>query len=143
MKPALFVIGVAMALSSAPAMADNGQVFDFASQLRAYSSSLPRDDAKQCFNGKFIAGANRSGEKTLYIQAAQGGIYRLQLADGCAALNSAEKVSVRANGSDVVCLGERAEMVAQTATGAKRCQVADVRRLTSGERSALSTATRR
>lgn len=142
MKLALFAAIAAMALSTAPAFADNGQVFDHAAQLRAYSNVMPRDNAKQCFNGKFISGANRSGDKTLYVQSPQG-IYRLRLVGDCAALNAAEKIAVRTNGSDIVCPGESAEAIMQTAAGAKHCRVADVRRLTSGEVSALSTAARR
>ena len=142
MKPALFIAAAALALASAPAFADNGQVFDHAAQLAAYSNTLPRDNAKQCFNGALVTGINRSGENTLYVQSPQG-IYRLRLADDCAALDSARKVSVRADGSNLICPGEGADMLARTAAGAKHCRVADVRRLTSGEVTALATAARR
>ncbi|WP_421739849.1 DUF6491 family protein [Caulobacter sp.] len=143
MKPALFIGAALMAFSSVPAMADNGQVFDEQAQLRAYSSTIPADGARRCFNGKFITGANRAGGKTLYVQSTQRMIYRVRLAEGCDALQSAEKVSLRANGGDVVCSGDAAEMIAQTAAGPKRCRVSDVRRLTSGEVTALATAPRR
>ena len=142
MKPALFVAIAAVAFSTAPAFADNGQVFDHAAQLRAYSNVTPRDNAKQCFNGSFISGVNRSGDKTLYVQSTQG-IYRLRLVDDCAALDAAEKVSVRSNGSDLVCPGDSAEAIARTAAGAKHCRVANVHRLTSGEVTTLSAANRR
>ena len=142
MKPALFVATVAVALSTVPAFADNGQVFDHAAQLRAYSNVTPGDNARQCFNGNFINGVNRSGDKTLYVQSTQG-IYRLRLVDDCAALDAAEKITVRANGSDLVCPGESAEAIARTAAGAKHCRVANVHRLTSGEVTTLSAATRR
>jgi len=143
MKPALFVASALLALSSAPAMADNGQVFDHAAQLRAYSNETPRDSARQCFNGAVITGVNRAGDQTLYVQTSRGGIYQVRLADGCDALNVATKINLRSGGSDVVCPGEGAEMVARTAAGSRSCHVADVRRLTSGEISALSTATHR
>uniref|UniRef100_B0T813 Uncharacterized protein n=1 Tax=Caulobacter sp. (strain K31) TaxID=366602 RepID=B0T813_CAUSK len=142
MKPVLFAAIAAAALSTAPAFADNGQVFDHAAQLRAYSNVTPRDDAKQCFNGKFISGVNRSGDKTLYVQSTQG-IYRLRLTDDCSALNAAEAITVRANGSDLVCPGDGAEAIARTAAGAKHCRVANVHRLTSGEVTTLAAASRR
>ena len=142
MKPALFVAIAAVALSTAPAFADNGQVFDHVAQLNAYSNVTPRDNARQCFNGKFISGANRSGDKTLYVQSTQG-IYRLRLTDECDALNAAEAITVRANGSDLVCPGDGAEAIARTAAGAQHCRVTNVHRLTSGEVKALSVADRR
>jgi hypothetical protein len=143
MKPALFVASAMLALSSAPAMADNGQVFDHAAQLRAYSNETPRDSARQCFNGAVITGVNRTGDQTLYVQTSRGGIYQVRLAEGCAALNVATKINLRSGGSDVVCPGDSAEMLARTATGPQSCHVSSVRRLTSGEVSALSTAARR
>jgi hypothetical protein len=143
MKVAFFMFGAALALSSAPAVADDGQVFDHAAQSRAYANTLPRDNAKQCFNGKFITGVNRSGANTLYLQAVQGTIYRVKLADDCDALNAAEGLTVRSNGSDVVCPGDSAEMIAHTAAGSKSCRVSDLRRLSSGEVTALATSAKR
>lgn len=143
MKLAFFMVSAVAALASAPAMADNGQVFDHAAQLNAYSSTLPRDNARQCFNGKFIAGVNRSGQDTLYVQSPQGGIYRLRLTETCGALDAAQKLTVRANGGDVVCPGDFAQAVAKTAAGDKLCRINNVRRLTPGEVTALATAARR
>ena len=143
MKPVLFLAAAAAALAAVPALADNGQVFDHAAQLAAYSNTLPRDNAKQCFNGQFISGVNRSGQNTLYVQAPKGAIYRLRLADGCSALDAARKLTVRSNGSDIVCPGEAAETVAWTGAGSQRCDVDDVHRLTAREVGALSSAAKR
>jgi hypothetical protein len=143
MKFAIFMISAAAALASAPAMADNGQVFDYAAQAHAYASARPSDTAKRCFNGKFIAGVNRSGQDTLYVQSPQGGIYRLRLTENCDALDSAQKLTVRANGSDVVCPGDDAQAIAKTAAGDRLCRIDSVRRLTPGEIGALATAARR
>lgn len=143
MKLAVFAISAAAALASVPAMAGNGQVFDYAAQLRAYSSTLPGDVARQCFNGKFISGVNRSGQDTLYVQSPNGGIYRLQLSDTCNGLDSAQKLTVRANGSDVICPGDAAEALAKTASGNKLCRIDSVRRLTPGEVSTLAASARR
>lgn len=142
MKSASFIACAALVLSAAPAFADNGQVFDYAAQQRAYSSVLPRDNARQCFNGAVISGASRSGDKTVYVQSTQG-IYSLRLASDCSGLNAAEKINVRSSGSDLVCPGEVADVVARTAAGPQHCRVAEVRRLTASEINALSTASRR
>jgi hypothetical protein len=144
MKPVLIVVGAALALSSAPVMAQEGQRFDYAAQAHAYSNDRPSDGFMRCFDGRYIAGASRSGDKTLYVQATQGGIYRLRMATGCDGLNDAQKIRVRAHdGSDVICSGDSAEMIARTAAGAQRCPIADVRRLNRSEVSALATAPKR
>ncbi len=36
---------------------------------------------KQCFNGGSIAGSNRAGNRTVYVQPTSGGVFRLELAD--------------------------------------------------------------
>lgn len=143
MKPLLFAAVAAATLSAVPALADNGQRFDYAAQAAAYSNTTPRDNARQCFNGQFISGVNRSGADTLYVQANKGAIYRLRLAGDCSALDAARKLTVRSNGSDIVCPGEAAQTVAWTPTGSRRCEVDDVHRLTAREATALSTAVRR
>ena len=143
MKSALFAAIAVAAFVAAPAFADNGQVFDVNAHAQAYGSAYPSKASRQCFNGKFIAAANRVGEKTLYVQAATGAVYRLELSGGCAALDAAEKLTVRANGGDSICAGATAEMVAQTPAGAKRCNVSEVRPVTSGELTALATGARR
>jgi hypothetical protein len=139
----LFLATAVAVLSAVPALAQNGQVFDAAAQLAAYSNTLPRDNAKQCFNGKFISGVNRSGQNTLYVQAPKGDIYSLRMADDCSALDAARKLTVRSNGSDIVCSGDQAETIALTSAGSQRCEVDSVRRLNAREAAALSTATRR
>lgn len=141
MKHLLFLASVTVALTAAPAMADNGQVFDYGAQLRAYPAG-ERLDQKQCFNGKAIRGVNRAGGKILYVQSRQGSIYGLELAETCVALNAAQNISVRSSGGDVVCVRGSAEMVVQTPAGARRCSVAGVRTLTPREMSVLSTARR-
>jgi hypothetical protein len=143
MKSALIFATAVLALTAAPALADNGQVFDVNAHAQAYGSNYPSKATRQCFNGKFIAGANRAGEKLVYVQAASGAVYRLELSTGCAALDNAEKLTVRANGADAICAGATAEMVAQTPTGAKRCSVSEVRPVTSSERTALAAGARR
>lgn len=143
MKSALIFATGVLALTAGPALADNGQVFDANAHAQAYGSGYPSKSARQCFNGKFIAGANRAGEKTVYVQAATGAVYRLELSSGCAALDAAQKLTVRAYGADAICAGATAEMVAQTPAGAKRCNVSEVRPVSSGELTALAPGARR
>lgn len=139
MKTVLLFACAALALTAVPALADNGQIDDWSQ----YRISPQPPQPRQCFSGKAVTGANRSGEKTLYVQAGRGAIFRLQLADGCAALDAAETLTVRAEGGDVVCARSRADVVAHTPAGARRCRVAEVRPLTSREVAVLAKAVRR
>ena len=143
MKPVLFSAIAALALAAAPALADNGQVFDGAAQTQAYSSAQPVAPGQQCFNGRYITGVNRAGDKTIYVQASQGAIYQLQLKKSCASLDAAQKLTARSNGQDAICPGAAVELVAQTAAGPQRCAVAEVRPLTFRDVNALSVAARR
>ena len=144
MKAVFAVAGLALALVSVSvsASADEGQRFDWAAQQARYTNDRTAPQvAKQCFNGQMIAGANRAGASTLYVQSADGGaIYQMRLAGDCSDLNAAQKISLRADGSDVVCPGDRAELTARTAAGSRLCRVADVRRVTAREGAALSKA---
>ena len=149
MKSALFAIGAVLALGVAPAsalqtgMPELPQRFDAHAQDAAYSNYMPGDHAKRCLDGRYITGVNRSGDKTVYVQGIKGGIYRLKMAEGCDALNTANKISLRSDGNDVVCSGDRADMVAKTSAGVRHCAITEVQRLTSKEVASLSTASRR
>lgn len=144
MKTVLLIVGAAVALSSAPAVAQNGQqVFDWQAQAAAYPDGGPDPmRVRQCFNGKVITGINRAGAQTLYVQPAYGGVYRMRLEGDCAGLNAATKVSMNTDGADLVCPGERAQLVAQTAAGAKQCRVAGLKRLTGAELASLAASAR-
>ena len=162
MKAVMLIGAVAAAvLISVPAAADNQNQGDQGNQGQqgaqygpSYQNQAPQysdmaahgwpsqNAAKQCFNGKGIAGVNRSGAQTLYLQSNQGGIYQMRLTGECDGLNNAEKLRVRANGSDVICPGDNAELIARISTTAKHCRVADVRRLTAKEVSVLASAAR-
>jgi hypothetical protein len=98
---------------------------------------------KQCFNGKFLSGANRIGDKVMLLQSARSDVFRVELKQPCPAIEAARKLRVRSEGSDKVCVGGRAEIVAMTPAGTKRCSVDEVRALTDREVAALSTAPRR
>ncbi|WP_184716396.1 DUF6491 family protein [Caulobacter sp.] len=140
---AAFLTVAALALMSLPAAAQNNpappQVFDFNAQLQAYPSGSPETaTAARCFSGKTIAGVNRSGPQTLYIQSANSGVYTMKLTGDCGALAQAERLSMNANGSEMICPGEGAQLIVSTSAGDKQCRVTGVKRLTSGELAKLS-----
>lgn len=145
MKPALLIAAVA-ALAAAPALAEAppppaaANYLDIAGLAQtALSGPHSQTGGRQCFSGRQIVGANRSGD-TVYVQARSGSIWRLELAGPCAALDAAKSLRVRASGSDVVCPDSRAELIAGAGTSAPRCAISTVRRVTRQDVAALSSA---
>jgi hypothetical protein len=152
MKPVLFLAAAAaVALAAAPALtqdappappADSGTPPNFLSFAND-PYRLP-DDTKfqrQCFNGRNLVGVNRA-DRTLYVQARTGGIYRMELAEGCEALAAAQELTV--NPRRPVCTGERAVVVSlKTPAGPKTCRANDVRRLTRTEVATLAASAQR
>jgi len=151
MRP-LLLLAAAVAMAGAPALAqtspppaaDSGTPSNFLSFADAPFRGPERfQDSRQCFNGRRIAGVNRSGERILFVQTPKGAIFRLQLADRCEGLNAAEKIDVRARGGGLVCAERPALVVSKTPAGVQRCRVDDVRRLTATEVAALAASARR
>jgi hypothetical protein len=98
---------------------------------------------KACFDGKFLSGANRIGDKVVLLQSARSDVFRVELKQPCPAIEAARKLRVRSEGSDRVCDGGRAQIVATTPAGVQRCSVDEVRALTDREVATLSAAPRR
>lgn len=98
---------------------------------------------QQCFNGKFLSGANRIGDKVVLLQSVRSDVFRVALKQPCPAIEAARKLRVRSEGSDKVCDGGRAEIVATTPAGVQRCSIDEVRALTDREVATLSAAPRR
>ena len=156
MKPVLLLAAAAaVALAAAPAMTqdappapapapDSGTPSNFLSfQHSPYQiDPFSRPGHGQCFNGRTIEGANRAGERTLYVQSKMSPVYRLELAESCDALYAAQKLSVRASGHSV-CAGDKAVVVVKTPAGDKRCKVSDVKRLTKTEVADIAAGLRR
>jgi hypothetical protein len=124
-----------LALIAVPAFADNGQIMR--DPQAPYRSDSRAQASKQCFNGKYISGVSRSGETSLYVQARTGAIYELSLSQDCATAGSVQKVTLRADGDDVVCAGADAELIARTSAGVQQCHVTQVRRVAPGEAATL------
>jgi hypothetical protein len=165
MKPLLFSLAAAAVLVCAPASAqDSGgsgggtgggnggapppQASSSFSNPGPYNgpyTNLPGlfSRSKACFNGSAITGANRIGDRIVYVQAGRGAIFRLDTPEGCEALKAAEKLTVRVAGQYEVCNGEKARLIVKTAAGSKSCKVAEVRHLTSTELAELKTSATR
>lgn len=147
MRPALFFLGIAAMLAATPASAQSGGTPANVLSL----SDLPYTNVPgfsrpvhACFDGRRIVGANRVAGGILYLQTQRGPIWRMQLAERCEALNEAERITMRASGGrDVICAKASAELIVQTASGAKRCKIQEAAQLDRQDISLLSAAQRR
>jgi len=61
---------------------------------------------------------------------------------GISGLNAAQRLTVRADGNDVICPGQAATLVLKTAAGPKRCMIGEVRHLTPSEVAELTPVAR-
>lgn len=134
MRPVLLLAATLAGLAAAPALADNGQVQHY--DIMAGLPSAPR--APGCFSGRYITGVSRADDRAVYVQTRAGGVYRLELASQCKALSVAHDVSLRAWGTWSICPGGRAELVAATPGGEKRCRADEVRPLNADEQAELA-----
>lgn len=126
-----------------PPVADSGtppNVLSFSNSPYRLADSYTHPG--RCFDGKTLTGVNRAGDRILYVQARTGEVYSMALADGCDALNAAEKLTVKAGGR-LVCEGDRAVVAVTTPAGARQCRAGDVRRLTRTEVATLAATARR
>lgn len=134
MKPVLIIAGALAALTASPALAQYQPpaVFDAGAQHRAYpSGEAPK--SIQCFDGRKINGVSRSGQRNLLVQTGNGALYDLRTSKDCPAADIAAKITARSGRDPAVCVADTAVLFLRTPEGPKRCHVADVRRLSSGE----------
>lgn len=147
MKSTLLILVGALAVMSSAGAAQPGPPENNGAVVPNPYNSFelrPDEQLRQCFNGKALTGVNRAGDSVVYAQSRTGRVYRMDLAtEGCPALATAEKLSVRAQGGDVICAGDRAELVVRTATGIRRCDIAEVSGLSREDVLALANTPRR
>jgi hypothetical protein len=153
---AVLLLAATLALAAAPALTQTAEPGPapppapapepsnyMGSQYNSFADSpyMGLGSPKVCFSVGPVAAANRTGARTVYVQNRRGGIFRLDLADTCEALNAARQISVQSRGFQI-CAGEQATMVVKTEMGAKRCAVREVIRPTKAEITKLASAQR-
>lgn len=149
MKPVLFftaalllAVGPALAQEApAPAPAPPPPPTDRGNAPQIDTHFRIDQTVKACFSVGPVSGANRAGAKTVYVQNRKGGVFRLDLADPCDALDSARAISVQSRGFQV-CEGEQATLLVKTEAGAKRCAIREVIRPTKAEITKMASAQR-
>jgi hypothetical protein len=145
MKPALF-LATALALAAAPALTQTSEPAPAPSDYRQFNSFdnspyVGTEGVRHCIAGGAVLSANRGGARTVYVQSKQGRILRLNLAEACDALESAQQVSLRAGGLEV-CAGGPAVMKVNTAAGVRYCAIKEVINPTKAEIGKLASVRR-
>lgn len=93
-----------------------------------------------CFYGHNADGFSAKGDRTVYVRANIKDIYELTLFAPCLDVDWAQRIALRSQtGNDFICEGSNApyEIFSPSVTGAQRCQVSSVRKLTAAEVAAM------
>jgi len=96
----------------------------------AVAQTRPSD----CFSARSVNGFTPVGREAVDVRLSRNRHYRLTLAGYCPDVDWSLQIALRTRGgSSFICAGLDAEIVVPGATGAQRCAVTDVRRLSSEE----------
>lgn len=93
-----------------------------------------------CFYSRNADGFSAKGDRTVYLRAGMRDVYELTLFAPCLDIDWAQHIALKSQtGSDFICEGSNApyEIFSPSATGAQRCQVSAVRKLTAAEVAAM------
>ena len=102
----------------------------------ANTASAAPDGSRDCFFSSRISGFKDDGQDRVLVRIGFQEAYELTLAPGCPPANFATSIGIVARGgSERICPGRPAELLVPRAsgTGAQRCLVSDVRKLSAAE----------
>jgi hypothetical protein len=99
----------------------------------ATSVSAPRE----CFWTRDVNGFAAADQRTVYVRAGVNRVYELDLLGPCPDVDWTEHLALESRGSDSICSGVDAMIIAPSPIGPQRCAVRTVRRLTPQQVAAL------
>ena len=90
--------------------------------------------ARQCFRPDAVSGFRPEGRDTVYFTVAASQVYRAEIVGVCPDIDSAQGIAIRTTSPGAwVCHGLDAELIVPSPTGAQRCPLTDIRRLSDTE----------
>jgi hypothetical protein len=115
-------------LAAASACAESG---DHA--VKTATSSAQRS----CFRSEDVSGWSDVDQTTINLRVGVSDVYQLKLVAPCGELDFTSRIGLRSRGSNFICSGFDADIIAPTLIGPMTCPAASVRRLTADEVKAL------
>lgn len=97
-------------------------------------AAVSRTRPSDCFSARSVNGFTPVGREAVDVRLSRNRQYRLTLAGYCPDVDWSLQIALRTRGgSSFICAGLDAEIIVPSATGAQRCAVTEVRRLTPEE----------
>lgn len=94
--------------------------------------------ARQCFWASNVSSFAAADDRTVNLRVGTRDYYRLELMGPCPDVDWAQRIALESRGSNSICTGLDATIVAPSSIGPQRCPVRTVRRLSPDEVKALS-----
>jgi hypothetical protein len=117
------------ALVAAGACADTGS--------RTVVGAATADSGRSCFRTADVDSWAAVDRTTLNLRVGINAYYQVKLFAPCGDIDFSQRIGLRSRGTDFICSGLDAEIIAPTPTGPQRCPATSVRRLTADEVKAL------
>jgi hypothetical protein len=105
-------------------------------------SEPERPPRRDCFYSSQVTGFTNGGPDRVYANISRRATYELALSPGCSQIDWALDIAVRARGTQRICSGYDAELIVPRASGsgAQRCLIRTIRRLSDAERDAVRSS---
>ena len=97
---------------------------------------------RSCFYARNVDSFRAPDDKTVYLKVGVRDVYQLDLMGPCPDVNWSERIGIVSRGSDWICTGLDAEILAPSTIGPHRCPVQILRKLTREEAAALPPRSR-
>jgi hypothetical protein len=93
--------------------------------------------ARQCFWARNVNNFASNDERVVNIRVGVRDVYQLEMLGRCPDVDWANSIAIRSRGSNYICSGLDAELIAPSPIGPQRCAVSKIRKLTAEEAKAL------
>jgi len=104
------------------------------------AAAAPSKASNACFYGHNADGFSTRGDKTVYVRAGIKDVYELTLFSPCLDIDWAHHIALKSRGGDdFICEGTNVdyEILSPSVIGRQRCEVSQVRKLTTAEIAAM------
>jgi hypothetical protein len=93
--------------------------------------------ARQCFWANRVNNFAAADENTLNVRVGMKDVYQFEMLGRCPDIDWSHRIAILSRGSNSICTGLDAEIIAPSPIGPQRCAVRTVRKLTPDEIKAL------
>lgn len=92
---------------------------------------------RQCFSARSVNNFASNDARVVNVRVGVRDVYQLEMLGRCPDVDWANSIAIRARGSNYICTGLDAEVIAPSPIGPQRCAVSRIRKLSAEEAKAL------